>query len=350
MNGNRLFQLRRELGAALAKQKVIYLDINHWNGLCDAVLGSGDKIYEELNDRLKAGVDRGEIACPIEVSVFLELLKQRLPEKRLATTRIIDQLSQAVVIVAPQDRVFLEVLRVYQAGSKGEPFPPAPRSEVWTKAAFLIGHPEAASEKLDKNTLRYINEAVQNELWGYRFEEVLGMVGPDFSISWEWTVSTASKLNLSKLDARERFKTYKELYLSEVRGILDGHADALGSVYEYVVLQGGPLPEPITPQQREQLGREMAAIVHAAFKVHEFAPSLPTVHVLASLFSHVQWDVGRRYKPNDFADFSHASAAVAYCDCFLTERSLATLLKQARLDSLYECTVVSSPEELLAMV
>jgi hypothetical protein len=218
---------------------------------------------------------------------------------------------------------------------------------MWTKAAFVVGHPEATSATMDVGVLRSINAKVQAELWNYRFEDVLAMIGPDLAVSWGWTENAAAQLNLSKLDARQRFKSFRELYLSEVRGILDGHAASLGSVFEYVISQEGALPEPVTPQRRDQLGREMAAIVHAAFIHNDLALSLPAVHIPATLFARVQWDVGRRYKPNDFADFGHASAAAAYCDVFVTERSLASLLKQARLDKVYGCTVWTSAEELL---
>ncbi|MCX7109798.1 MAG: hypothetical protein WCI11_02085 [Candidatus Methylumidiphilus sp.] len=48
--------------------------------------------------------------------------------------------------------------------------------------------------------------------------------------------------------------------------------------------------------------------------------------------------------PNDFFDFHHASAGIGYCNYFLTEIPLASLLKQKHLRVLddFSCEIISS--------
>ena len=103
------------------------------NILCDVALGRSDsedtrRLLELLTD-LTA---RRRVVCPIELHVFIELLRQRLPEKRAATARLVDSLSHGITIVVPPERVFLEVLSFALAARAGPPFPAAPGDEVWT--------------------------------------------------------------------------------------------------------------------------------------------------------------------------------------------------------------------------
>jgi hypothetical protein len=74
--------------------------------------------------------------------------------------------------------------------------------------------------------------------------------------------------------------------------------------------------------------------------------ALPTMNVLATIHAAVRWNRRQRLKANDFLDFQHATAALGYCEAFLTERSLASLItaSHTRLDQMYECKVMSSVE------
>ena len=75
--------------------------------------------------------------------------------------------------------------------------------------------------------------------------------------------------------------------------------------------------------------------------------SLRTLHIGALCHAAVRWNNGRKMTGNDLYDFHHAEAAVGYCDVFLTEQPLKTLLEQRHL-KLHEdfcCRVISSPIE-----
>ena len=52
---------------------------------------------------------------------------------------------------------------------------------------------------------------------------------------------------------------------------------------------------------------------------------------------------------NDCVDWSHAAAALPYCDMFLTERHLAHQLRQKiRADQQFGCEVIGTIEEALS--
>jgi hypothetical protein len=60
----------------------------------------------------------------------------------------------------------------------------------------------------------------------------------------------------------------------------------------------------------------------------------------------MRWDKDRKFKPNDYYDFEHATAALAYCDAFLTEGPLHDLVTrpQLNLEAVNGCRVFSDIE------
>lgn len=77
---------------------------------------------------------------------------------------------------------------------------------------------------------------------------------------------------------------------------------------------------------------------------------VPTVHTYAALHAQIRWNVARSFRVNDTADIGHAAAAVPYCNCFATERSLASLIGEAKLNREYGISVVSTSGLLLAWI
>lgn len=79
----------------------------------------------------------------------------------------------------------------------------------------------------------------------------------------------------------------------------------------------------------------------------EVAIALRTLYIGALCHAAVRWDQRRKLTGNDLFDFHHAEAAIAYCDVFLTEKPLETLLKQShmKLTNDFSCLVISSLAE-----
>jgi hypothetical protein len=344
-----LYELRRNLAASLDGKKVLYLALLYWNYLCDVVLGEReDAEHVALLGDLREKAIAGRVVCPIEYTIFVELHKQRLPEKRQATAHVIDELSAGVVMVSPPDRLFLEVLRLVQAILARKTFPQAPRDEVWTKPAFLVGHGELKSSTLKPDDLARINALLRTKLWEMGFTEVLEQLGDDLTVSFDRAERVASDLNERKVEAREGFASFRDVYLAEVRGVLDASAPELGNVFRYLFDRAGGDAESVSWLQQEDSGTSFARLLSAAFEQRDLSKHLPSVHVPATLYANVQWDGPRRFRANDIQDFSPAAAALAYCDAFATERPLAALIKQAKLTKTYAAAVLQSVSEVRA--
>ena len=105
----------------------------------------------------------------------------------------------------------------------------------------------------------------------------------------------------------------------------------------------------IAPSQAERADstRQLYNFFCAAIEKKEVALALRTLHIGALCHAAVRWDKKRKLTANDLYDFHHAEAAVAYCDVFLTENPLRTLLKQRHLqiDQDFSCRIISSRAE-----
>ena len=66
----------------------------------------------------------------------------------------------------------------------------------------------------------------------------------------------------------------------------------------------------------------------------------------------MRWDKRRQFRPNDFYDFHHASAAMAYFDAFLTEEPLREMIQSPRLEfeAVNGCRVASAIKDAVEVV
>lgn len=345
----KLLEFRQQLAHELDSRHKLYLDLAYWNHLCDIFLARIESYeLQRIFSLLESLVRDGVLVCPIELNTFAELNKQRLPDKIKATAAVIDRFSLGVVLVPPHERAFIEILRLLEAAPSGPPFPSAPKDEVWTKVAFLFGHGELVSDRLSPEMLAELNALLLRELWDMGFTQFLDQLDGTAPVSFEWAKTAADKANVGKADARVKFPSYRALYLSESQGILDLYASVISDVCLDLFDRAGGDISSVTQEQKDRAVQQTQNLLVSLLEKYDLARQLPSVHVQATLFASVQWDVGRRYKPNDFQDFGHAAAALGYCDGFATERSLAALLRQSKLTQHYDTTVLSTPAELLA--
>jgi hypothetical protein len=93
-------------------------------------------------------------------------------------------------------------------------------------------------------------------------------------------------------------------------------------------------------------------ILTSAFEDNIAQSTVRTLHIEACLHASLRWDKKRQFKPNDFFDFHHASAALAYCDAFFTEGPLRTwsVAPNVRLTALNGCQVASKLPQAIEIV
>src|SRR3989442_8594732 len=126
-----------ELGGLVDARTAIYLDLNFWILLRKAALGLDfNHASTELLRLLRKGVAVGRLFCPASESVFLELLKQSDSSSRLATARLIDELSLGVTLLPNHARFATELGHFIHSFEDGANLHPL-RHLVWSKLSYV---------------------------------------------------------------------------------------------------------------------------------------------------------------------------------------------------------------------
>ncbi|MCI4679080.1 hypothetical protein K9U33_10525 [Rhodoblastus acidophilus] len=109
----------------------------------------------------------------------------------------------------------------------------------------------------------------------------------------------------------------------------------------------GDIAADITPEERAESVKMCRNLLYHAMKQLKHRRTLRTLHIGGSLHSGMRWDKERKFKPNDYYDFHHATAALSYCDYFLTDGPLHVLITRPQLDleRVNDCKVLSDPAE-----
>ena len=146
---------------------------------------------------------------------------------------------------------------------------------------------------------------------------------------------------LTILTDKKEMKGAVSLFMPEARRVLE-------EMFERAT---GTNPNQSDSEKREheqQLHYFFAALVEK----NKLSKLLRTLHITSLCHAAYRWDKQRQLKKNDFLDFYHASAAVGYCDVFLTENPLRSLLLQRNFNikTDYNCQVISSVKEAVECV
>lgn len=80
--------------------------------------------------------------------------------------------------------------------------------------------------------------------------------------------------------------------------------------------------------------------------IERFFQSIPTAYVLFSLIFRRDIQKHRRVQKNDSNDIAFLTIAIPYCDIIVTEKFWVNLVKQSKLDKLYDTKILSSIKDL----
>ena len=129
-------------------------------------------------------------------------------------------------------------------------------------------------------------------------------------------------------------------------------ADVFASMAMVCSREMNPSPSTYEEPKRADEVRVWSNVLARALTSRKFKHVIPTLHVFTCLHASLRWNKGQRFKANDFNDFAHACSALAYCDVFLTERALKSMVtaKHVALDRVYECEVASEVPEAVQVV
>ena len=322
----------------------VYLDKCYWINLRDVVLGrQTDNHYASLLGALRSSVKAKRRLCPISETVFVELLKQEDPHTRAQTAKLIDELSEGVTLAPHPERVATEVAHFFYANTGHSVH--LLETLMWSRLSYVLGVQHPVSEGFTDSEQRVFQKAFFDHLWEYPLAAIVEYIGDALPPKFDFE-SLAKQLNEGNSAHAGSISSFEQAYRAEIHGSLRVATPiALEVIEEMAVEQLGELT--VSPAERADSEKDLFNFMCAAATKKEVALALRTLHIGALLHAAVRWDRWRKLTGNDLHDFHHAEAAVAYCDIFLTEQPLRTLLQQKHLHITndFACRVISCPSE-----
>ncbi|MBL8053611.1 MAG: hypothetical protein JNK03_09580 [Nitrospira sp.] len=334
-----------ELGEWVMARERVYLDKCFWIALRDVrLMRTDDPSSKVLLQGLVRAVQEGRRICPISDALFLELLKQTDLHTRAATAELIDELSCGVTLIPHPTRIATEIAHFLYANTGHSVY--ALETLVWSKLANVLGvhHPMAKAFPAEDQVL--IQKAFFDHMWRFSLAEMMQVID-ERKIPDCWYPALADRLNQGKAAHADEITNFAQVYRDEVYGILDVAAPIALDVLGKMASDQGRYPAAPTQDERATAIREILGILRAAIEKPHVKHALRSLHLDACLHAALRWNKTQRFDANDLYDFQHAVAALGYCDFFLTDGPMHTLLTQKHLAFRHEslCRVGSSIEE-----
>ncbi len=336
-----------ELGQSLEGRHKIFLDMRFWIIARDTALGvRTEPAARKLLHHLRRGVTSCSLVCPISASMFLELLKQPYsPGRRIGTAQLIDELSLGVSII-PSRMVMGTEIHSFLLHAKGgaELYPM--QELIWTKVAYVLGDTYPSLPELSPTEELAIQKSFFDHLWDCSLSDMVRTLGDNMPPSDSY--AELSRLaNDKNAEHRDELRSFAQTYDTELRGVVEVAGNVAADVIHQFAEKEAGRELSATPEERASSVNMCRNLLYDAFKKSKTKDTLRCLHISASIHAAMRWDKDRKFKPNDYYDFEHATAALGYCDAFLTEGSLRQLVTrpQVNLEAVNGCHVFSDVEK-----
>lgn len=345
-------QFKIAVGNSVLKKKRIYLDTKYWVFMRDAALRKATSVQTEIYEKLKDLVKKEVAICPLSPHVFIELMNIGDKEKRLKTAEVMDELSRQICFISPLNiggQELLYFVRHCQTKTQGITlFNPA--KYVFTKVPFVMGEQYPSIEGIPDEQMNDIRTRFFDHLSKITLVEMLRTMKKDFpQINSEDRIThLIAHLNNGK-DNNQNWKSFHELFMHEIAGILDVVKDEIEKLWIYLYKNDAGGSVSLEEMQQSKCVQFISNLIYHSFNQKKINKELPFFHINASLHAFFRYNKGQRYKENDLIDFSHAAWALPYCDMFCTEKRLHdwTCSSLLKLDKVYETKVLWKEEDVL---
>jgi len=343
-------EMRMALGNEIAGLKKIYLDSKYWLLLRDAAIGRRrDGEITELLAVLRNGVQEGRIVCPISEDIFSEVLNQSDTETLNETSNLIDALSKGISILSEQERIGFETLYFIRRTIGGEDSVHSPDILVWTKLAHVLGAVHPTSTPFSPQEELVIQKAFFDQMWTISLSQMIKIMGKEAVSRMPRLNDLSYVLNEGKIKYAHENKSFKQLFLSELAGVLDECVPIFEDTMVYLFEKEQGYQPTANEVNSSKAGKQIANAVYNLFRKNKLQSYFPTLVIGAGLHAAVRWDLKRKFKKNDLHDLRHAQTALSYFDFFFTEHSLRDLVTRSNVafDKKYTREVVSHPNEAI---
>lgn len=325
---------------AIKTRTKIYLDTNFWVQLRKAESGIGPPGAGRLLAALKDGVAAGRLLCPLSESAFIELFNQQDLHTRRATAQLMDELSLGYCLADPETRMATEVAHYFheRLGHDVHPLD----ALVWSKASCALGilHP-VPPDFVPPDVALAIQKGVFDETWEVSLTAMVDTIGESPVPPNDDLEAGAARLNAENDGHAHEIRSFRQALKAEVRGVASCFDTTLREVAHRLEGRLGVVAPGANSDEWRAILDLLAAVIAAELDKGTEPTRLPSLAIEAALHASNRWDRQRRLDAHDLLDFRHASAALAYCDAFFTEKPLRTMIEQKHiaLDRRFRCPV-----------
>lgn len=345
--------LMLQLGKEIKSCKKIYLDTNYWLELRNVILGRQEnKNFMKLLELSHNGVKAGKLICPISDENYYEILQQSDPSTLSVSASLIDDLSRGVALLSFEDRIKFEILYFIHSLTKGKNSVYDPDFFVWSKVSYIYGELHPTSTPFSSEEELLIQKAFFDQMWSLSLTDMIKVIGMEKILSMPKYNDISEKLNESKIMYANENNSFKQLFLSEIDGVIDLFPPLFEDALVYLFEKEKGYKPSTEEVEATNSGTQIANFIYHAFKKNKLGNYFPSLVIGAGLHASVRQDVNRKFKTNDMSDFRHAQAALPYFDYFFTEHSLRDLVSRSniRFDKKYNCKVLSDPGQAVECV
>ena len=333
-----------ELAQSVAGRHKIYLDTRYWILFRDVILGRHtDKPLVDLLDQIRNAVRASRATCPISQDSFSEIFVQNDLATLATTVELVDELSGGVCLVDYFARMNTELYHFLVQKTKGNDAVHSLDLLVWTKCGYAFGYATPTNEQLPFEYSIAIEKAFFDQMWEATFSDIFDHLGS--CPQWKVDPTAVDGMNAGKFANNDGFSSFKQLFMIELAGALDLLQEPLARILHsmYLSALGDDADATVCPDIAA--GKMAANVIYQAFLRNKLNDELPTLRTDVTLHAALRWDRKRKYKPNDLADIRHAAMALPYCDTFLTEGPLCSLVheKHSKLTERFKCRTFADP-------
>jgi hypothetical protein len=221
---------------------------------------------------------------------------------------------------------------------------------VWSKLSYVLGFVHPTGTGFEKETEFVLQKEFFDHMWTISMSEMIDRIGDAMPPSGFTSFALlADRLNVENAKHASEIRSFEQAYLAEIQGAIDSFAgigiDIIGQMFE----NRSGHPGELSASERLARERELKNLLFATFKQSSTKDALRTLHISACMHAFVRWNKQQQLKANDFFDFRHATAALGYCDAFLTERSMQAMVSAGHLslDSRYGCRVIADVNDAI---
>ncbi|MGY8915890.1 MAG: hypothetical protein ACKVJF_12515, partial [Flavobacteriales bacterium] len=188
-----------------------------------------------------------------------------------------------------------------------------------------------------------------DQMWGISLSDIINTISHNGGISAPNMTRISGKLNEGKFSHTHENSSFKQMFLSELAGSLDGYGNIVTKCIQDMYERDAGKILSDQEKKNSDSGKLLRDAIYNIFKLNKSKDFLPTFNVISGLHAAIRWDKNQKYQDNDLHDIRHAASALPYCDAFFTEKRLAHLITQkaTSYDKKYSCVVATSVSEAL---